>query len=100
MAGGDSKSSNKTSIAEFRSLFPYFRKYSLNYAAGFFFLIVVDAAQVILPQFIRQAVDIASSGTFEIKKVIIPCAVMVCLMAIVSLGRFFGATLFMVPPVE
>jgi len=56
---------------------------------GFFFLIVVDAAQVILPQFIRQAVDIASSGLFEIKKVIIPCAVMVGLMGIVSLGRFF-----------
>jgi ATP-binding cassette, subfamily B, multidrug efflux pump len=89
MAEGDNKSSKKTSISEFRSLLPYFRKYSLNYIAGFFFLIIVDAAQVILPQFIRQAVDIASSGTFEIKKVIIPCAVMVGLMAIVSLGRFF-----------
>jgi ATP-binding cassette, subfamily B, multidrug efflux pump len=89
MAEGDNKSSNKTSIAEFRSLFSYFRKYSPSYIVGFFFLIVVDAAQVILPQFIRQAVDIASSGTFEIKKVIIPCAVMVCLMGIVSLGRFF-----------
>jgi len=89
MASGDNKSSNKTPIAEFRSLFPYFRKYSLNYAVGFLFLIIVDAAQVILPQFIRQAVDIASSGTFEIKEVIIPCIVMICLMGIVSLGRFF-----------
>jgi len=89
MASGDNKSSNKSSIKEFRSLVPYFRKYSLNYAVGFFFLIVVDAAQVILPQFIRQAVDIASSGVFEIKRVIIPCAVMVGLMGIVSLGRFF-----------
>jgi ATP-binding cassette subfamily B protein len=89
MASGDNKSSNKTSIAEFRSLFPYFSKYSLSYAVGFFFLIIVDAAQVILPQFIRQAVDIASSGVFEIKEIIIPCAVMVGLMAVVSLGRFF-----------
>ena len=93
MASGDNKSSNKTSkkssIAEFRSLFPYIRKYSLSYAVGFFFLVTVDAAQVILPQFIRQAVDIASSGVFEIKKVILPCAVMVGLMGIVSLGRFF-----------
>jgi len=93
VASGDNKSSNKTSkkssIAEFRSLFPYIRKYSLSYAVGFFFLVTVDAAQVILPQFIRQAVDIASSGVFEIKKVILPCAVMVGLMGIVSLGRFF-----------
>jgi len=90
MASGDNESSSKkTSVAEFRSLFPYFRKYSLSYAVGFFFLITVDAAQVIIPQFIRQAVDIASSGAFEIKKVIVPCAVMVGLMGVVSLGRFF-----------
>jgi ATP-binding cassette subfamily B protein len=85
----EGKSENKSSLKEFRSLFPYFRKYRLSYAVGFFFLVIVDAAQVILPQFIRQAVDIASSGAFEIKKVIIPCAVMVGLMGIVSLGRFF-----------
>jgi len=88
MPSGDSNSSKKTSIREFRSLFPYFRKYSLSYVVGFFFLIVVDAAQVIIPQFIGQAVDIASSGVFEIKKVIIPCAIMVGLMGVVSLGRF------------
>jgi len=84
MASGD----NKSSLKEYRSLFPYFRKYSLSYVVGFFFLIVVDAAQVIIPQFIGQAVDIASSGVFEIKKVIIPCAIMVGLMGVVSLGRF------------
>jgi ATP-binding cassette subfamily B protein len=97
MASGDNKSSinnknksgNKSSLKEYHSLFPYFRKYYLGYAVGFFFLIAVDAAQVILPQFIRQAVDIASSGVFEIKEVIIPCAFMVGLMGIVSLGRFF-----------
>jgi ATP-binding cassette subfamily B protein len=85
MALGD----NKSSLKEYRSLVPYFRKHSLNYAAGFFFLIAVDAAQVVIPQFIRQAVDIASYGVFEIKKVITPCAIMVGLMGIVSLGRFF-----------
>jgi ATP-binding cassette subfamily B protein len=88
MAPGENKSSKKSSIGEYRSLLPYFRKYSLSYAVGFFFLIVVDAAQVLIPQFIGQAVDIASSGVFEIKKVIIPCAIMVGLMGIVSLGRF------------
>jgi len=93
MASGDSesskKTSKKTSIAEYQSLFPYFRKHSVGYAMGFFFLIAVDAAQVVIPQFIRQAVDIASSGKFEIKEVVIPCAIMVGLMGIVSLGRFF-----------
>jgi len=89
MASDENKSSEKSSIAEYRSLFPYFRKHSVGYAMGFFFLVAVDAAQVVIPQFIRQAVDIASSGTFEIKEVIIPCVVMVGLMGIVSLGRFF-----------
>ena len=76
------------SLKEFRTLFPYLRRYRLKYVFGFFFLLVVDAAQVIIPQFMRQAVDIISSGAFNIRNVIFPCACMVGLMGIISLGRF------------
>jgi ATP-binding cassette subfamily B protein len=77
------------SINEFRSLLPYFKRYRLNYTLGFFFLLAVDAAQVVLPQFIRQAVDVISSGSFKFNQVLIPSLIMVGLMGIVSLGRFF-----------
>ena len=86
-----------SSLKEFRTLIPYLSRYKSKYALGFFFLIIVDAAQVILPQFIRQAVDaignISTSGAlgsaaFELKDVYIPAAIMVGLMGIVSAGRF------------
>jgi len=86
------KSAPKSSLKEFRSLFPYFRKYRFKYTLGFFFLLVVDAAQVVLPQFIRQAVDAigtGSEGGFGFRQVFVPCVYMVALMGIVAVGRFF-----------
>ena len=88
MADGIPAGTPEASLKEFRTLFPYLRRYRIKYALGFFFLLVVDAAQVIIPQFMRQAVDIISSGSFGIKQVIVPAACMVALMGIVSFGRF------------
>jgi len=82
------KDSSKSSLKEYRALFPYFGRYKLKYALGFIFLIVVDAAQVIIPQYLRQAVDIISSGNFVVRQVLVPAAIMVGLMAVISLGRF------------
>ena len=79
---------DKSSLKEFRTLFPYLRKYRSKYALGFFFLLAVDAAQVLIPQFMRKAVDIISLGNFEVKDVFVPAASMVGLMCIVALGRF------------
>ena len=79
----------KSSLKEFKSLLPYLYRYRFSYAIGIFVLLVIDAAQVIIPQFLRQAVDIISGGNFVLRDVIIPAAFMVGLMALVSLGRFF-----------
>jgi ATP-binding cassette subfamily B protein len=86
-----------SSLKEFRSLFPYLRRYRLRYILGFFFLISVDAAQVVIPQFIRKAVDIIGnfgtygsevSAAFPLRQVLFPAVCMVGMMLIVSLGRF------------
>ena len=92
-AKGNTSESNpegihSSSLKEFKTLFPYLRRYRLRYAFGFFFLITVDAAQVVIPQFIRQAVDAISSGAFQMREIIVPAAAMVGLMGVVSLGRF------------
>jgi len=78
----------KSSLREFRSLFPYLRRYKFHYIIGIIILLIVDAAQVIIPQFLRQAVDIISGGNFVLRAVIIPASFMVGLMALVSFGRF------------
>jgi len=82
------KDSSKSSLNEYRALFPYFGRYRLRYAAGFLCLVIVDAAQVIIPKFLGQAVDIISAGNFMVIKVVIPAAIMTGLMAVISLGRF------------
>ena len=89
MPDGDVKGVPASSLKEFRSLFPLLRRYRTEYALGLTILIVVDAAQVVIPQLMKQAVDIISSGSFSVKDVIVPAAIMVGLMALVSLGRFF-----------
>ena len=80
---------NNSSLREYRTLLPYLRRYRYRYVLGFLCLLIVDAAQVIIPQFMRRAVDSISSGRFAVKDVIIPSAIMTGLMGIVSLGRFF-----------
>jgi ATP-binding cassette subfamily B protein len=78
----------KTNLREFKTLLPYLARYRFQYVLGFFFLVAVDAVQVIIPQFLRRAVDIISSGSFELKEVAAPALAMAALMTFISLGRF------------
>ena len=47
---------------EFKTLVPYFRKYWYRYLFGLLCLVSVDAAQLLLPQYIRKAVDAVALG--------------------------------------
>jgi ATP-binding cassette subfamily B protein len=78
----------KTSLREFKTLAPYLSRYRRQYVFGFICLIVVDAAQMIIPQFMRRAVDLISSGSFKWSEVLILSACMVGVMAVIALGRF------------
>jgi len=77
-----------SSLKEFKSLFPYLSRYKSRYVWGIIFLIIVDAAQIAIPQFIRQAIDLISSGDFEWKQIIVLALWMIGIMALVSAGRF------------
>jgi ATP-binding cassette subfamily B protein len=77
------------SLKEYRSLFPYLSRYKAQYIIGIIFLIIVDAAQIAIPQFIRSAIDLISGGDFQWEQIITLSLWMVGIMAVVSLGRFF-----------
>ncbi len=49
----------------------------------------VDAGQMLIPQFIRRAVDLVSGGDPSRSDLFRLCAAMVAVAAVVSLGRFF-----------
>jgi len=81
-------SARQSPLRQYESLLPYLAPYRWRYLWGLIFLIIVDAAQIAIPQFIRQAIDLISSGAFEWKKIIFLCLWMTALMALISLGRF------------
>jgi ATP-binding cassette subfamily B protein len=73
---------------EFRTILPYLKKYRFQYLLGFLCLIVVDAAQAVIPQFIRIAVDTITAGNFEWMRVFRLCLTMLAVMALIASGRF------------
>jgi ATP-binding cassette subfamily B protein len=75
-------------LRHYKSLLPYLSRYRWRYLWGLICLIIVDAAQIVIPQFIKQAVDLVSSGSFEWREIIILCLWMTAIMALISLGRF------------
>jgi len=76
------------SLKEYKALLPYLSRYKVQYITGVIFLIIVDAAQIAIPQFIRVAIDIISSGNFQWRQIIILSLWMIGIMAVISLGRF------------
>ncbi|MDR2515956.1 MAG: ATP-binding cassette domain-containing protein [Spirochaetaceae bacterium] len=76
------------SLSVYKIIFPYMRRYRLRYTVGFFCLLVVDGAQVLIPQIMRRAVDLVSGGSFILRDVMVLALAMVGGMAVISLGRF------------
>ena len=72
---------------EFKTLLPYLKQYRLRYTLGILCLVVVDAAQLLLPQFLRRAIDsIASGGPLRV--VVLIGLSMVGTSAAIAVGRF------------
>jgi ATP-binding cassette subfamily B protein len=76
------------SFREFKTLLPYLSPYRRRYFWGFICLVTVDAAQIVIPQFIRRAVDLIVSGSFSWNRVLFLCLGMVGVMTVISAGRF------------
>ncbi|GHU24978.1 hypothetical protein FACS1894164_12910 [Spirochaetia bacterium] len=78
----------RISLSEFRVLVPYLSRYKIRYFFGFLCLIVVDVAQMVIPQFMSRATDLVAGGAFELRQLLILCAGMVGTMAVIATGRF------------
>ncbi len=75
-------------LKEYRTLFPYIQKYRFNYIAGFVCLLVVDGAQLLIPQFIKKAIDIVSTGKFGMEAIMAVSLSIVGAAVLISGGRF------------
>lgn len=72
---------------EFKTLLPYLKQYRLRYTLGILCLMVVDAAQLLLPQFLRRAIDSIASGG-PVRTIVLIGLSMVGTSAAIAIGRF------------
>lgn len=72
----------------FRSLGPYIKKYAGLYVLGILALLGTAVGQIIVPQFIRKAVDLIAAGTFTASGVLSIVGGMVGVAAGISLCRY------------
>jgi len=77
------------SLKEYKTLLPYISRYKNRYILGIICLVIVDAAQIAIPQFIRIAIDKISTGSFLWSEIIILSLCMIGIMTLISVGRFF-----------
>lgn len=75
---------------EFKTLEPYFKEHWKKYFFGLLILILVDAAQLFIPQFIKQAIDAISSGAHKSQELVLPILLSIIGVAFfIGLGRYF-----------
>ncbi|MDR1128516.1 MAG: ABC transporter ATP-binding protein/permease [Treponema sp.] len=79
----------KVSLKVFKSILPYIFRYRRQYVFGILCLVFVDAAQMLIPQLMRRAVDLISLGDFEWKAVFFLALGMTGAMGGICLGRFW-----------
>jgi len=74
---------------EYATLLPHLKNYKFRYIAGILCLIAVDASQVIIPRYIKTAIDTIVSGKLQLRDLSTPLIAMVILALVISVGRFF-----------
>ena len=76
-------------LKEYYTLLPFLKKYTPRYIAGFVCLIITDAGQLYIPQYIKKALNLLSSGDFDTLVIRGLMIRMIFVAALISLGRFF-----------
>jgi ATP-binding cassette subfamily B protein len=89
---------NRISLGEYKTILPYLSRYGRQYVLGFLCLLLVDALQILLPQFVRRAVNLISLGSISAvsggsnssvgNRIFLLCLGMLGVMLLISGGRF------------
>lgn len=74
-------------LREFRTLLPYMRKHASSYIAGILCLALTSSSQILIPQFLRLAIDEVASGRFELRRIALLMAALVGVSLVIALGR-------------
>ncbi|TFG58785.1 MAG: ABC transporter ATP-binding protein [Spirochaetales bacterium] len=73
---------------EFRTLGPYIKRYAGFYIPGIIALLLTSGGQILIPQFIRRAIDLIATGDFRAAQILSLAGMLVGTAAGISLFRF------------
>jgi len=73
---------------EFRTLLPYLKKYRWHYLVGILADIAVDGGHILMPQFLKKAVDLVAAGKPDFAALARVLLLMLLLAAGIAGGRF------------
>lgn len=76
-------------------IYPYFKKNALKICLGILFMIMVDGAQLIIPQIVKGAIDTLSNGNFERSQLVLQCFYIVLLGLGMAILRYCWRNLLM-----
>jgi ATP-binding cassette subfamily B protein len=76
-------------------IYPYFKKNALKIAVGIVCMILVDLAQLVIPQIIKQAIDTLNNATFDQSQLVSQCLYIVLLGLGMALLRYCWRNLLM-----
>jgi len=76
-------------------IYPYFKKNALKIGLGILFMIIVDGAQLIIPQIVKGAIDTLSNGNFERNQLVRQCLYIVLLGVGMAVLRYCWRNLLM-----
>jgi len=76
-------------LKEYRTLYPYYKKYSLQYISGLFFLLITNTGQLLIPQYIKQTLNLMASGSVDESEKLRLVLTMCGIAFIIAVGRFF-----------
>lgn len=73
---------------ELRTLYPYIRRHGWSYILGILSLALTSGSQILIPQFLRIAVDLIASGRFELRRIAVLMAGLLAVSLAIAAGRF------------
>lgn len=75
-------------LKEYKTIIPYVKQYRFAYIFGLIFLILTNAGQLLIPQYLRKSIDLIYSGSFELRDIRNNMLMILLIAVIVAAGRF------------
>jgi ATP-binding cassette, subfamily B, multidrug efflux pump len=75
-------------LKEYRTLLPLVKQYRGHYFAGVLCLVVTSGGQILIPQFVRQGIDIVTQRGFTLSQLVPPLLMMIGVAVVISIARF------------